>query len=428
MSDDSENMLEKTPEMRKKVFVIKAKYNGLKLAESFLKNRTWELVSAHDMRVALATLFRHNIDYAMIGVDHPHPHVLKLPDIIAQTIKIPVILFAETMTPQAAHMLRTTRHPYLLFPPVSGPAIERMLLKIEKDQIQQLQRPSDRRFSDSLTDDSTAIRISSGAGAFDHSQMHSSFSEEDIAKLFEGDGLSPIMSATQDGLSSDMRSQYQKGASAHSISEEQEGSSSHRHSEMQEGNGSPPALMETQHAQPAAPTSKHSSLRKGSTIDLTLWPGNIKPPSTSTNKAPVRDNSSNFAVEDCRGYDRQVRHKSLMENGAEVALAKAIVPASTDASPVGISSVKSTNVGCFAVQSDGVSGVIVVAYGNDRIVDRKFANDLQDHLLIFMKENGIDFKIEDVMNLKIEQVEFEEWSEQEAVFLSKSIHASSQPA
>lgn len=426
MSDDSANMLDQTPEARKKVFVIKAKSNSLKPAENFLKNRTWEIISAHEMRVALATLFRHNIDYAMIGVDHPHSHVLKLLDIINQTIKIPVILFAETMTPQAAHMLRTTKHPYVLFPPVSGPAIERMLLKIEKDRSQQLQRTSETRFSDLLPDDSTAIRISStGPGAFDHSQMNGSFSEADIAKLFEGDGLSPMMSATQEGLKSDILSLYQKGASSHSISEEQEGDSALSLSEMQAGHGSAPLLSETQHAQPAASTSKSSSVRKGSTIDLSLWPGTIKPPSAASEKRhnPVGDSSFKPKIADAGGYDRQVRHKSLMENGTEAALAKAVVADATDTPPVAISSAKSTNVGCFAVQSDGVSGVIVVAYGNDRIVDRKFANDLQDHLLIFMKENGLEFKIEDIINLKIEQVEFEEWSEREAVFLSKSIHA-----
>ncbi len=451
MSDDSANMPKQTQDARKKVFVIKAKPNGLKSAENFLKNRTWELVSAHEMKIALATLFRHNVDYAMIGVDHPHAHVLKLPDIIAQTIKIPVILFAENMTPQAANVLRTSRHPYVLFPPVSGPAIERMLLRIEKDRSQLLQRSSDTRISDALAADSTEIRISSGAGAFEHSQMNGSFSEEDIAKLFEGDGLSPMLSATQDGVSSDMMTGYQKGASSHSISEEQEGGSSHSlsemqaghgsadpmsemqkghgsshaMSEMQKGNGSSQAMSETQHAQPAAPTSKSSSLRKGSTIDLSLWPGNVKPPIPSKDKSQAPSGNDSFTpkVEDAGGYDRQVRHKSLMENGAEMALEKAAVKAPTDATPVATISTKSTSVGCFAVQSDGVSGVIVVAYGNDRIVDRKFANDLQDHLLIFMKENGIDFKIADIMNLKIEQVEFEEWSEREAVFLRKSIHA-----
>ena len=134
MSDDSANMQNRTQDARKKVFVIKAKFSSLKPAENFLKNRPWELISASEMKNAVATLFSHKFDYAMIGVDHAHPHVLKLPDIISQTIKIPVILFAENMTPQAAHALRTTRHPYVIFPPVSGPAIERMLLRIAKDK------------------------------------------------------------------------------------------------------------------------------------------------------------------------------------------------------------------------------------------------------------------------------------------------------
>lgn len=412
MSSEIANTTEKSPEIRKKVFVIKAKQNGLKSAENFLKNRTWEIISASDMKIALATLFRHKIDYAMIGVDHVHPHVLKLPEIIAQTIKIPVILFAENMTPQAAHVLRTVRHPYILFPPVSGPAIERMLLKIEKDRTQSAARPADARTMESGASDPSTIRISEGGGAFDHAQMNGSFSEEDIAKLFAGEGLSPMMNSNEAGQTGSLNSAMQNG-NGMGIGM----------GAMQNGNGSGAPMSEVQ---PAAGShigaNKTPSLRKGSTIDLSLWPQNNKPQSDSLepSKNPTQDSFAPY-VEDMGGYDRQIPHQSVLINGTEHALQKAANHGALEA-PQTISPTTSSNVACFAVRSSGVWGAIVVAYGKDRIVDRKFANDLQDHLLIYMQENGIEFKIEDVMNLTIKQVKFEEWSEKEAVFLRKSIH------
>ena len=471
MSSEADKAEEKAKQNHSKVFVIKAKPTGLKSAENFLKNRTWDIISSADMKTALATLFRHHIDYALIGVDHTHPHVLKLPDIIAQTIKIPVILFAETLTPQASQMLRQAKHPYVLFPPVSGPAIERMLLRIEKDRLAAVAAKNEevRQGEAGAADNNANIRVAEGnGGAFAQNQMNSSFSLEDIAKLFEGDGQSQMHNATSDGNTGSLMSNMQGGAGGQSMS-----------GGMQAGHGAGGAMNSTQAganggamtgmnnsptglghgvAMPDAATGGlHGALagqlggvgaaglsglqagastdpgaaksaspqRNMSKIDISPKPATMPPRnSKSADENGVEPFSSGLM--EAGGYHRQIPNQSILEAGTEHALMKSSA-LSMDA-PRAIPLAANSNVGCFAVESSGVSGVIVVAFGSDLVIDKKFSHDLQDHLLLYMQENGIQFSIDDVMNLKIEQVAFEEWTQQEALFLRKSIHAGSELA
>ncbi len=415
---------EKAKQNHAKVFVLKAKPNGLKSAENFLKNRTWDLVSSTDMKTALATLFRQSIDYAMIGVDHPHPHVLKLPEIIAQTIKIPVILFAENLSPQASQMLRAAKHPYVLFPPVSGPAIERMLLRIEKDkQSQALAKTNEEKNAEANQAESqTSFRVSEGQRtSSENSQINGKFSMEEIAKLFEGDALSPVMSATQAGAGmGTAMSQMQSGFGTGKLKSQMEAGNmaGQSMSSMQAGNMAGQSTSSTELSNNGLP----ASARHASSIDLSLWP---EGPSRKKNEQ-TGDPSIATELMDNGGYNRQIAHQSILLDGTEHALSKSVLPSPGASKPVPLS--KNSNVGCFSIESAGVAGVIVVAFGDDLVIDEKFSDDLRNHLVSFMQENGIGFSIDDMMKLKIQQVEFEQWSEKEALFLRKSIHAGSELA
>ncbi|CAN5643374.1 hypothetical protein BH10BDE1_BH10BDE1_11660 [soil metagenome] len=118
---------------RKLLFVIKAKEKSSTGFESFLRNRGWDVVATSDIKLALSALFDRPVHCVLITVEHSNPSCMKIPGILAQTSKIPFILFSEGLTPGGTNILRGSEHPYILAAPVSGPAIERMVLRIEKE-------------------------------------------------------------------------------------------------------------------------------------------------------------------------------------------------------------------------------------------------------------------------------------------------------
>ena len=86
------------------------------------------------MRQALAYIIQHKPQYVMIGVDHPNKKVRMLPKLLTQAFPVKIVVFAETQNNNAIKALHEAQMEYSLFPPVSGPSIDRMIRKIKKDE------------------------------------------------------------------------------------------------------------------------------------------------------------------------------------------------------------------------------------------------------------------------------------------------------
>ncbi len=164
MSADSEsnsgseiNMQEQTFSL----FIIKTNPQALRAAETFLRNRKWTIGSAVNMREALAYIIQKNPQYVMICADHPNKKIKVLPKLLSQAFPVKIIGYSESSAPSAMTALRDMHQTYNLYPPVSGPAIERMVLKILKDDEQQKEEAK-RRKEMGLEDPSTLSDPSSG--------------------------------------------------------------------------------------------------------------------------------------------------------------------------------------------------------------------------------------------------------------------------
>ncbi len=108
-------------------------------AETFLRNRNWIVGSSTNLREALAYIIQKNPQYVLITSDHPNKKVRVLPKMLMQAFPVRVIGFAEKGTSNSTKNLHDMALEYNLYPPVSGPAIERMILKIRKDDETKLQ-------------------------------------------------------------------------------------------------------------------------------------------------------------------------------------------------------------------------------------------------------------------------------------------------
>lgn len=130
---DQQEIESKSSEMIS-VLIIKSSVQAMGSAEAYLKNRQWEVGTAMAMKEALTYIIQKKPQIVLIDVDHPNKKMKMLPSILAQAFPVKIIVYAEFDSPSAREILREMNQIYSLFPPVSGPAIERMILKIRKEK------------------------------------------------------------------------------------------------------------------------------------------------------------------------------------------------------------------------------------------------------------------------------------------------------
>jgi hypothetical protein len=426
-------MEEKKLEIKKRrLFVIKAKESTGKGFELYLNNRDWEVVSMTELKKALVTILSQPFEVAMVSMDHPNPKCFKLPAIIAQTVRVPVILFAEGTSQVGINALRNSKHPYILYPPVSGPAIERMILKIKKDQagVKSGFDPLDAANHDRIT-------ISSSGGDNDINEVkgRSNYSMEDVVRLFEGDGT--LGGHTDQGDAIQLRS--------HGTEEGKE---------IRHGNSGSPSEPSGNDASSRAsaggnqfdPTSNFGT-GLGRTKDPpfgTTQKGDRErnvDPDQNTDSANGFNNGVGMAARNSRATETALNNgrtfdskhegpamplsledaESMLIRGVEHALHKTAVkdPALGRSSRT-VS--RCARVSCFELRTNHFNGYLVVAFGADREVDEAFNENLKTNLVTYLTENNIQVDTDEFLDLKLTEACFEAWSLKEAAFLRKAIH------
>lgn len=121
-------------EIRKSILIIKSQSKSLTAVESFLKNRGWKIHATTDLKDALQYLVQGKPSFVMISVDHPNKKVRVLPKLLVQSFPVFVMGFSESNTTVAYKALIDSGAPYRINPPITGPAVERTINKIIRDQ------------------------------------------------------------------------------------------------------------------------------------------------------------------------------------------------------------------------------------------------------------------------------------------------------
>jgi hypothetical protein len=81
-----------------------------------------------------------------------------------------------------------------------------------------------------------------------------------------------------------------------------------------------------------------------------------------------------------------------------------------------------SNVACITIESPRFSGYLICALAEDQKVDKALIEMINKRLMSFLKENGENVKDQDAMEIKIQAVDFIDWSIEQAQFLKKSTH------
>ncbi len=117
-----------------RLFFFKANPSDLRAVEAYLSKRNFEVMSETNFNDALAKIIHFDPAYIFLAWDHPHPRIQAIPKFLGQTLPATVIPYIESTSRDQLRSLEASGFSLKIFPPVSGPAIIRTVLKIEKDQ------------------------------------------------------------------------------------------------------------------------------------------------------------------------------------------------------------------------------------------------------------------------------------------------------
>jgi hypothetical protein len=122
---------------KKVLLFIKSPGQNLKSVESFLKKRNFEIHTSTDLQEALAVGMEIKPDFVFIAWDHTSPNIVNLPKLFMQTVVTQVVPYVMHNNRESMRKLSTCPLNPKLYPPLSGPAIERLVLKISKQQAEE---------------------------------------------------------------------------------------------------------------------------------------------------------------------------------------------------------------------------------------------------------------------------------------------------
>jgi hypothetical protein len=400
-------------EKRRSILIIKTDEGQLDSAESFLENRNWIVLSTTDLQEAFGHIQKEIPHITMIPVDHPDPKMRLLPRLLRKSIPdIQIILYANHFNSNQLMVARNEGFVYGLYPPVSGPSIERMVLKIERDYENSLTGASTQAGRGAFEQQSSAAESASKAGNTIENRQSSNMayrggaSEKSKSGLaYMPDSLAATRTAERSAIG-EVR-QASSGVELYPEARLQKPKEGNVQTQKKQKNGVRPesdgkASLSARSGGASesggkAPTSARSGGASGA--------GGKAPSSTSSGWARA---SGPFSRE------------SIIVKGTTKALYES-VEISSSPSQEQIEGL-TTKVSCISVKSERFNGYLLAALGMNRQLNKDFIELVRSRLIEFMRSRGEILSSKDSLNLELEEVEFEDWAIEQAEFLRKSVH------
>jgi len=125
-----------------RLFFIKSQPTDLNTIEGYLKKRNYEVMTESDLREAILKLIPFEPVFVFIAFDHPNEKVFTLPKMISQATEAIVVPYTLSAAKEQIRKLdEAVNFAHKLYPPISGPSIMRVISKIEKEAMDELQDP-----------------------------------------------------------------------------------------------------------------------------------------------------------------------------------------------------------------------------------------------------------------------------------------------
>jgi len=436
------------------------------------------VASTTNLREALAYIIQKKPQYVMISADHANKKVRVLPRMLAQAFPLRVIGFAEKSSGLSTKALQDLSLEYNLHPPVSGPAIERMILKIRKDEEAKAQQADQLAKNprtgadadgteDVLTFRGETASVEAMKASFEQaraalSQLISSDTASEEGATVVGDSFkqssgsivqqgigfeagaaymgsasqqNATLSATQTGPDNDLMSANQAGVLGQSLmaqgtvtDPENAFRSGKNQSSVHTGTGLGsggtfvpfPEKDEDSNSSDWKTNSDRNSdqVEDSQDQDSSNYQRKAQTTPIMESEYQRRDTKAGYTMEteDAR---RALNHDSIIVRGAQQALDESVIVKNKN-KPEAVK--QASNLACITIQSPKFSGYLVCALGKNKKADKSLMDAVQKRLFAFLKNNGEKVEEKDTMNLQIQQVDFTDWALEQAEFLRKSIH------
>lgn len=158
--------------VKTKLFFLKSFPNDLKTIEGYLAKRNFEIMSESDLREGILKLIPFEPAFVFIAWDHPNEKILSVPKVIHQSSAAAIVPYITSSTKEQTRKLESaTNYTHKLYPPISGPAIMRIITKIEREAIEDAKDPTRRG----------AMNLGPGSSI----NVQGSFSSEDLEKFLK---------------------------------------------------------------------------------------------------------------------------------------------------------------------------------------------------------------------------------------------------
>lgn len=469
-----------------KLYFIRHPDHHLEPVEKFLRNREFETYSAIDFKEALTDIIRVQPHFVFVCLDHTNRKIMAVPKLLAQSFPVTVIPFIYSTAINSVRLLQNSPHEYKLFPPNTGPSIQRLINKIKKNELTGQKEKKDSKghiISENQTpgaNDAQVIRI----GGANKGKGDWNIKADDISKslesMIEGSGTnSTFMTADEllgesdelAGIAPQEHSQNshtpayrpdhsQTGPNTSGTPPTSAYNPQNSKSGQQGGFQNPGAAYNPSGAQglgnvtrsnssgtnsqpgyqPGSQSQNGSGGYQPSSVGVNPQghnPTGVNTPKPGEGFGPAEHKSGNQVPgvkgppvnpevnsEDKIKTIPTVFGKSREKSNLEEGLENSMIQVSGGKiTESGFERVtRVSNAACLAIESQKFTGYLVAAFGSQKKIDPAFVTLMKQRLTQFLQNQGEKVNSGDKMDVKIREVEFESWAVAQAEFLKKSVH------
>ncbi len=156
MSEDSVN-----PKMT--LFFIKSPTHNISAVESYLKKRNFRVIVESSLKEGMQKIITESPNYIFLAWDHPMEQIRSIHKLIYQTSVAPIIPYIMSTQREQIVQLESSGFEHKLYPPLSGPAVQRVLAKSEKknSEIEQTFNQTKLEFQQAKVRESQMIQVKS---------------------------------------------------------------------------------------------------------------------------------------------------------------------------------------------------------------------------------------------------------------------------
>lgn len=408
----------------KSILFIKTHKNSLRSSETFLSGREWAVYTATDIKVALALILQRQPQYILLPVDHANKKLLKMPAVLRQMLPIHFIFYSENPGIESLKKLQQFNEKFKIMPPVSGPAIERMINKINNIQEEEdpeffsrIERKSDK--DDQVLNFKNFLSGENSKDILDKFQNliseHDDFAVGDIQK--SGDTI------VQKGS----KSKLHQAITDRVLGEKLEAKTSNPSIQDIEGRISKSGVKDIEgriknenkdQGEASLTGIRYAHEEEGFVATPPPQGGEKNPIHYGKDKIesiPRYYSDENFEKTSSEKY-------TLIEAGTQVAMDESSQLREPLTVPPKTKIDRNIKAYCITINSARFSGYLVAAMRNTQKNDDNFIKLVKQRLFKFLKDNGEPVKENEPMKIKIESVDFKPWAKQAAEFLRYTVH------